>query len=368
MRERRSRRPSSTELADAVEWGRALAGAPGGRPDGSGSTGRPSTAAGERRRSRWRCSTRSTRGAGLLSWSTGWASTLRARRFLLTARPSSSSAGCRPITTAEEIWCQLFSEPGAGSDLAGLSTRAVARRCETADGSISGQKVWTSYAQFAKWGLCLARSDPESDGRPWPDALRSRHEGSRRRHPASRADDGRRRVQRGVPRRGDGPGRPAHRGRARGLGRRVDDARARARHELPVQGGGGPRGLSRGPVRRGGHDGARSTTPTSRTRSSTRTSRWWSSGPTTGGPCRSCRRAIAPGPGVELGQAHVVEHDPAPFCGGARACSATEAPLWGFWQRQWLWSKAASIAGGTSEVQRNVIGERILGLPRERRA
>ncbi len=40
------------------------------------------------------------------------------------------------------------------------------------------------------------------------------------------------------------------------------------------------------------------------------------------------------------------------------------APLWGQWPRQWLWSKAASIAGGTSEVQRTIIGDRILGLPR----
>ena len=41
-----------------------------------------------------------------------------------------------------------------------------------------------------------------------------------------------------------------------------------------------------------------------------------------------------------------------------------ESPLWGKWHRQWLWSKAATIAGGTSEVQRTIIGERLLGLPR----
>ena len=272
------------------------------------------------------------------------------------------------ILSAEEIWCQLFSEPGAGSDLASLRTRAV----PTEGGWIlQGQKVWTSYAQFARWGIALVRTDPEAtkhtglsylvvdmtsagiDIRPLVTITGESEFNEVYLDDVFVPSD----CLVGGLNRGWSVANTtlAHeRGTtfpfkeqvvhevylgelyalAEELGRlddlEVADALAEAAVKLRVLRLHNWRTLSR--LTQGQEPGPESSVVKLSWADMTQT----------------------------LSEAALlVLGDASPLWG-----EATDNPMAGKWQRQWLWSKAATIAGGTSEIQRTIIGDRMLGLPR----
>ena len=271
------------------------------------------------------------------------------------------------IPPARELWCQLFSEPDAGSDLA--SVRTTARR---ADGgwTLEGRKVWTSYAQFADWGLCLARSDttvPKHKGltmfvvdmhddavevRPLVQLTGEAEFNEVTLHEAFVPDE---RVV-GAP----------------GAGWQV--AGSTLSHERGVN----PRQLVihlqhteellRTAVETGAFDDTRLRRRLAQAYVEVRLFQLlnWRS-------LSKLQRGLEPGPEGSVLKLYWSEMSKR-LHSLALDVVGPAAPLWrdaaknpgnGSWQRSWLYYQASSIFAGTNEIQRNVIGERVLGLPRE---
>jgi alkylation response protein AidB-like acyl-CoA dehydrogenase len=287
---------------------------------------------------------------------------LAAPTLLAHGTPEQCTRWLPAIASAQDIWCQLFSEPGAGSDLAGLRTRAV----KVHDGwHLHGQKVWTSYAQFARYGLCLARSDQGTTGSRGLSLL------------VVPMDSAGIEIRPLVQITGDAEFNEVfldhvfvpddHLVGAAGQGWAV--ASTTLAHERgtnfpfkeEVVHEGYLARLFAEAARRGALDEPELSDALVDAYVSLvvlRTHNWRT--------LSNLARGREPGPEsswVKLTWSDMTQH----LSQTALDVLGAESPLWGRWSRQWLWSKSASIAGGTSEVQRTIIGERILGLPREAR-
>lgn len=276
--------------------------------------------------------------------------------------PEQQKRFLEPMLRGDETWCQLFSEPGAGSDLASLSTRAERDGDEWV---LTGQKVWTSSAHTSDWAICLARTDPDAP----------KHAGI---------------TYFLVDMRSPGV-------EVRGL-RQIDDAihfnevflnDVRVPHAHVVGGvGDGWRvamttlTAERTTIGEGGQTGwrdvadlarslGRSTDPVlrqeiARLHTREQIQRWLVYRVRT-----SVARGLPPGPEasvLKLLNSHQVEHVGSTvmsIMGAHGTLWHDHAPEGGFWQDVFLFQWSSRIGGGTENIQRNILGERVLGLPRE---
>jgi alkylation response protein AidB-like acyl-CoA dehydrogenase len=271
------------------------------------------------------------------------------------------------ILSADDLWCQLFSEPGAGSDLASVSTRAA----RTDEGWVlNGQKVWTSYAQFADWGICLARTDPEAP----------KHKGISYLVVDMRAPGVE--IRPLVQLTGEAEFNEVFLTdvfvpRDQLVGDENNGWRV-ANSTLSHERGTSPRQLVihtqlleellRLAAARGGFDDWRTRQRLAQAYVEVRLFQLhnWRT-------LSRLEQGREPGPegsALKLYWSEMTKrlHDTAMSVLGAAS------PLWkeaagnpgdGVWQRSWLYYQAASIFAGTNEIQRNIVGERVLGLPRE---
>jgi alkylation response protein AidB-like acyl-CoA dehydrogenase len=282
-----------------------------------------------------------------------------------------------PIVRNEEVWCQLFSEPGAGSDLASLATRAER---DGDDWVLTGQKVWTTWAHLADFGVCLARTDPDVPKRrgityfladlhaPGVEVRPLRHIGGEVDFNEVFLDGVR------VP--------DAHRVGAVGDGWRVANATLSGERQMVAgSGSGGVDRIGGSGTRRLVEAAAKSRAdgdpvdPAIRQRivaayGEERIRAWTNQRVRAG-----LKAGRPPGPESSVGKVHQGElnqriQEIAVDLLGARA-TAWESPATGYGESLpyevagMLRSRANTIEGGTTEVNKNIVGERVLGLPRE---
>jgi alkylation response protein AidB-like acyl-CoA dehydrogenase len=261
----------------------------------------------------------------------------------------------QPILDASELWCQLFSEPDAGSDLGSLRTSADWD--EGAGGwRLTGQKVWTSYARFARWGICLARTkggisyfvldmdQPGIDVRPLRQITGEAEFNEVFLDGAFVPDD---QLVGGL----DDGWRVATTTLAHERGTAFP-FKEQVVHEVFLE------ALWAEAARHGVLERREVADALTRAWLEVRLLRLhnW----------RTLTRLAAgyePGPEsslVKLVRTDATQH----LSRAALDVTGPEAVLAGRWSRQWLWSRAASIAGGTTEIQKTILGERVLGLPR----
>jgi alkylation response protein AidB-like acyl-CoA dehydrogenase len=268
-----------------------------------------------------------------------------------------------PMLRGEELWCQLFSEPGAGSDLAGLSCRA-----HEADGGwvVNGQKVWTSLAQHSQWAILLARTNaaapkhrgiayflldmttPGIDVRPLRQIDGVAHFNevflTDVRIPSNRivgeVDDGwsvaRTTLQSERVAIGSGDGLRFDDLRALASG--IDEHRSRLRYRQDIAAA-----FTRYEILR--YLGYRVQTAVSQGRAA---------GAESSVMKLAFSQHIASTTDLTLN-----------LLGAAGALGSPAAPDGGFWQQQFLSQWSTRIGGGTDQIQRNILAERVLGLPRE---
>jgi alkylation response protein AidB-like acyl-CoA dehydrogenase len=267
-----------------------------------------------------------------------------------------------PMLRGEEIWCQLFSEPGAGSDLAGLRTRAVRDGDEWV---VNGQKVWTSGAHYSDWGLLLARTNVDAP----------KHRGITAFALDMRSPGVDVRPLRQITG-------AAHFNEVFFTDVRIPEAQqlgpldegwrvanTMLSNERALIGGGGRVGFRDiVELARAGGVLENELMRQELARSYTRLQliKWL------GWRARSRKdQGLGPEASVlKLAASRRLEYDGnlvLALQGAAATLSDESARDGGYWQQQFLMQWSSRIGGGTEQVQRNVIGERVLGLPSEPR-